>query len=336
MVDRTEEVLALAAEVVSTRAPTEGLRRLLETALVGLREQARTSEVPAPFIHLPLLVYGGVRGETEPALPLAVVTTLLFLGLDILDDLADGDRPEHWGDHRAAEIHLAAATLLCALPQLLLSDLDAAPAVRDRMQRTLAEGLLRMSAGQQQDLARVDAVAVTPDEVRASVEAKSGEELALFAAMAAQLAEAPAEVVERYAAMARALGTAGQLSSDCYELFQDPACRDLVHGARPLPVALHLERVSGEERNSFLRLLDQARQPGNAGEAARESVRKRLREAGDLRRAAFVVEVHVQRALRLLEEAAPQEPARSGLRAIIALISFFGREAPGGAERQRF
>jgi geranylgeranyl pyrophosphate synthase len=317
---RTEDVVALAEAFAVGHARTPQQRRLLEQALEGLRVQARHEQaIPFPCAHLPLLVYAALRGDDAPALPLAVATSLLYLGLDIFDDLADGDLPPHWDGYRPSDINLAAATLLCALPQLAIAELDAPPASLAAMQHTLAAGLLAMGAGQQQDIAMAGTSNVTAADVEASVAAKSGEEIGLFTRLAAQFAGAPSAVVDPYTRMGRALGTAMQLASDCYDLFQDPHGSDLANGTRTLPIALHLDRQTGAARAAFLNLLEQARQD----EAAQEAVRKHLREAGDLRRCAVIIEVYCQRALRALEQAAPQEPAAGGLRAMIGGVSFF-------------
>ncbi len=315
--ERTEEVLAEAEDFLFRHAVNEHQRRLFSTALVGLKAQSRELEY-AVFLHLPLLVYAGLRGDDRPAIPLAATTSLLFLGMDILDDLADGDQPAHWAGYGAGEINLAAATLLCAIPQLAIAELDAPADCINAMQQRLAEGLLQMSAGQQRDLALAGSEEAGADEVQAILGTK-GEEMAIFAALAAHLAGATTEIVETCAALGRAIGTAGQLSSDCYDIFTDPDSRDLAHGTRTLPIALHLERQTGEERARFLALLDQARE--DAG--MREAVRQRLIASGEMRHCAFITEVYCQRAYRALEQMNPLEPARSGLRAMIDSVSFF-------------
>lgn len=320
---RAARVLDGVEAFIGRRALTEAQRRLLLTAAAGLRAQVEEDPgFPFPFLHLAPLLAEGLGAGEDGALPLAVASALVYLAVDTIDDLADGDRPAHWGRYTPGEINLAGATLLCSLPQLALEELDAPAEVRAALQWTLAEGLLHMGAGQGADLAHTGGEEVTPDEVEASVEGKSGEEVATFAALAARYAAADGEVVELCAALGRALGTGGQLASDCYELFTETDCRDLVHGTRTLPVALHLERLPGEERREFLRLLERARSDA----AVRAGVRERLRAAGELRRCAFVVEVHCQRALRALDRLPLEEPARSGLRTMIRSISFFSKD----------
>lgn len=313
-----EAVFNRVSDQVAGLAVTEPQRDLLSTAVTGLKLQAQEDELLI-FARLPLLVYAGCGGEAMAALPLAAATTLLFLGIDILDDLADGDLPEHWHGYRPSEINLAAATLLAALPQLIISELDAPASRLAAMQRSLAQGMLRMSAGQQRDLALAGSAVVSPQEVEDLVAAKSGEEVAMFAALAAQFAGAAPAEVNAYKEFGEALGTGAQLSSDCHDLFQASHSKDLANGTRTLPMALYLKRLSAEERTGFLTLLEQAR----VDEAAQDAVRRRLRPSGVVRLCAFVVEMYCQRALGALERAAPLEPAAAGLRGLVDGISFF-------------
>lgn len=316
----TEDVLRYAGDFALSRAETPQQYQLLHTALQDLRSQAHTGW--APFIHLPLFVYAALRGEEKAAIPLASATSLLYLGINLFDELADNELAPHWQRYLPAEINLVAATLLCALPQLALSTLAAPPAVLASLHRTLAQGLLIMSAGQQQDLTIAGGDFVSSGEVEASVKRKSGEELAMFATLAAELADAPAEIVASYANVGRAMGTAAQLSSDCYDLFQAERSSDLANGTRTLPIAFYLERLHEEERAQFLILLQQA----GGDKEAREAVRQHLRTAGILRKCAFIVEVYCQQALQTLTGVQPLEPAASWLRTCIHSLSFFPQE----------
>jgi hypothetical protein len=90
-----EAVFNRALGLVADLAAAEPQHGLLSTALTGLKLQAQEDE-SLIFARVPLLVYAGCGGEAMTAVPLAAATTLLFLGIDILDDLADGDLPEHW------------------------------------------------------------------------------------------------------------------------------------------------------------------------------------------------------------------------------------------------
>lgn len=285
--------------------------------------EAEEESVLLPFIDVPLLVYGGIRGIEEPAIPLAVATTLLFLGVDLLDDLADGDLRDHWSGYTPSEIQLAGSTLLACLPQIAIAELDGTPERQARMQKILAGGLLKMSAGQQGDLRARGNDFVSPEGVERSVAGKSGEEVALFAALAAELAGASKQLVEEYADLGRAIGTGGQLASDCHELFQTEKSRDVANGTRTLPIALYLNKVSGGERTRFLVLLNRAA----TDRSALEAVRKTLHGVEILRLCAFVVEVYCQRALGILEKVNSLDPAGGGLKEMIGKISFFQKRS---------
>lgn len=321
--DAVSEVLVSAEAFVEKAAQGPQQRRLLQIVLERLKKYAQEDDW-FPVVNLPLFVYAGLCEDNGPGQPLAVATAFIFLGADLLDDLADGDMGPGWQGYHPKEIQLAAATLLSSLPQLILSELPVSSAYRVAMQRTLAQGLLRMSFGQQLDLTMNGKANFSSEEVVESVSAKSGEEMAIFSSLAAQLAEAPDGIVQAYAEFGRALGTASQLASDCHDIFQAELSRDLFNGTRTLPIAIYLERLKGDGRKKFLELLKEVRKDSNA----REIVRRYLHADGILMRCAFTVEVYCQRALGILEQVRPREPAAKALQGMVEHVSFF----KGGGE----
>lgn len=322
---RARQVFEHAEAFAARQAVGESHRALIAAAMAGFRARAKgrspetEDDPPALPPLLSLFAYGGILGNDEAAIPLAAAATLLYIGIDVFDDVGDGDRPGYWGPYGPAEMNLAAATLMSSLSRLAVLELDVSSAIRAAIERSLCKGLLGMSAGQQYDLASARASTPNVDEVEASVCAKSGLELAMFARAGAELAEASPNIVDMYEAFGYFLGAAGQLSSDCYDLYQDPEARDLRRGARTLPIACHLQRLEPSARSSFLALLDEARHD----ERARCAVRQRVRDAGDLRRCVFLVETYCQRALRVLDKAHPLQPARAVLLAMVDSVSFF-------------
>jgi geranylgeranyl pyrophosphate synthase len=235
------------------------------------------------------------------------VTTLLYLGFDLLDDIADGDLHEHWATCQADEVQLAAAGLLSAVPLLALCEIDAPSEIIVELQRTLARGLMVMGEGQQRDMRLKKSHDPATIDVEASVQAKGGGEFAMFAEMAARLAGGTETMVAHYASFARDLGTGLQLASDCQDLFFEATSRDLRNGTRTLPIALYLGSVRGSDRIDFLRLLDECRD----APAAQTTVRRRLRAAGVLWQTRLFVEVYRQRAVEALERASPRTEARA-------------------------
>lgn len=319
--ERHREILSLTKTFITQHAVSEEQREALLKALEHLVDPHEVKSNLFPFMDLPPLVYAALHGNEKPVYPLTVATTLLYLGIDLLDDLADGDLGSHWRGHPHGEIQLIATTLLSSLPQMALGKLNISAHGRDQLQRTLAEGLLRMSAGQQMDLSHTGLKEITTANVEASVIAKSGEELALFASLAAQFHGAAPQLVAHYAAMGRHLGTAGQMASDCHDLFNAPKSRDVAHGTRTLPIALYLEKKSGPEREHFLDLLDKAQKEPSL----LKPIRKILHEAGILRVCGFMIETYCQKAHQELEHAKPFDLAVHELRAVIDGVSLFSK-----------
>lgn len=272
---------------------------------------------------------GDTNAQTVTGLTIAA--TLFYLGLDLLDEQMDGELPADWNRVGLAEITLLATTLFAVLSPLALMELDAPLTIRAAMQTRSAQALLLLSAGQQQDVYFAGQSVATSEQILASVEAKGGEELALFAAWGAMLAEAPdmsleAESVrvETLAAFGRALGTAAQLASDLHDLFIAPQSRDLASGARTLPIALHLGRLETAEKKRFSGLLERARRDAIAQEEARIV----LRGAGTLREGAFYVERYCQRARAILRESGLMPNARQPLLDLVARVSPFTPSLP--------
>jgi geranylgeranyl pyrophosphate synthase len=315
-----EQVFRLTRDFVRAHAPDPLQREILEFALEG-PQMAELQDEPPIFVQVPLLVYGAITGDCRPALPLCVVSTLLYSGADILDDLADGDLSHRWSRYGRRQAQLAAATLISALPQLAIAELEAAPQCRALMHRTVASGLMAMAAGQVLDLAHCGQQHPDPERVELSVTRKSGDEVAMFAALAAQFAQAPAEVIDAYTEIGRAIGTAGQISSDCYDLFQAAHSSDLASGARTLPIAFYLTTRTPAECEELLGLIA----AGVNGNGTIQAIRDRLCGAGVLRMCAFVIELHRSRALKRLATVKPVEPAASELHALIDKLSLFPR-----------
>lgn len=321
---RTAAVLAWVEAFVARQARSADQQALLARALVGLQTKAAQHPLFLP-VQLPLLVYEGISGEHAPAVPLAGATALLWLGIDILDDQADGDVPPQWTGQPAPLVTLAAAGLLAALAPLALAALDVPPARLAALHTTLADALLRLGAGQQGDLSLMARAEFSAAEVLAAREANSGALGALFAALAAVAAAAPAERVAHCTALGQALSMAGVLLNDCRDLLGGAPSRDLASGARTLPIALYLDGLAPAAREEALALLARAREEP----AAHAAVCDRLLTADVLPCCLLVIEGYAARARAALAAAALGEPARSRLAAFIDAWSLTG--GPYGA-----
>lgn len=297
-------------------------RALFHHALHDLQHQCDDHEALLLCLDLPHALLQSLRTGTLPLQPLLVVTTLLYLGIDLLDDLADGDLQEHWQGIAPAQIQLTATTLVSALPHVAIAALPVSDRRRAALHQTIADGLLRMSAGQQHDLAMAACADVTAKAVEASVAAKSGAEGAMFARLAALYANADARTVESCAAYGQAIGTAGQLASDCYDLFQAPVSRDLTNGTRTWPIAAYLESLSEPERSAFNALLQRAQ----SDHRLHPAIRERLHHWAAVRRCACLVECYCHLARQALSELSPVLRNTEYLCNAINHVSFFPRK----------
>jgi geranylgeranyl diphosphate synthase, type I len=316
-VARYERVLSWIADLIAEIAVSEQQRALLQTAAVGLQHAISSIAVSGDCIasiEAPLAVHAAITGaEEDCAIPLAAACALVCLGVKLFDDVADGDRPSHWREYSAGEMSLAAATILTTLPPIVLARLDVEPERQLRMQQILAEGLLRMSAGQQADLSLTGKHAVTVAEVEAAVAGKTGAHLATYCRLAAEAAGATPEVTARYSAVGHEIAIARQLISDCHELVMDPECRDLAHGARTMPIAAHMNRLTGAERTRFLDLLDRAR----TDRGAEIAVRQELDASGEIGRTMLRARLHYGRARAIVDRIGACEPGRTRLLRVI-------------------
>ncbi len=277
-----------------------------------------------PCIHVPLLVHAAAAGDEERAVPLAAACAFVYLGADLLDNLADDELPARWRGRSPAEASLAACTFLSALPYLALSRLDASPVQVQVLNALFAESLLAMSAGQHEDLLASRAECPTSEICRAMVERKSGAETALFARSAAVLAGANPAVVDSWGAFGLCLGAGGQIASDLGDVFNPEGSRDLLNGKLTLPIVHALTVLKGRAREEFSRLLASAR----VFAALHEDARNVLIRAGSVRYTALVVEVYRQRALAHLSAAGAGGPAGEALRSLAGGLSLAAAE-PG-------
>ena len=265
----------------------------------------------SPYVDIPLLVYGGITDREDEALPLATLGKYLFLGLDIMDDITDGDAAAHWPDHHRWELQLGSSLFLSALPQALIATLPASESVRVEIQRRFANGLLEIAAGQQAELGMTGKPVVDPQEVEASVGKKSSG-VATLASIAALFAGGTKEQINAYEEMGRNLGVAAQLATDFHDLFQAPISRDLRNGTRTLPIALCLEKCTGAEREILSGPLEKAR--------------TLLYSKGVARLTAFIVELYCERVRKKLDLANPKKPYREKMLSYISYVSLFKKE----------
>lgn len=316
---KRDAVIAELTRFIRRHAASPSQRRLLEICFLRLRRDCCQDE-PLLFMELPLAVHAAAGGSADSAIRIAAACSLVFIGADVLDDLADGDSRPEWAGSSAGEITLAAATYLSSLAPMAIAELELPCQTKADLHITLASGLLHMASGQHDDLNTTSCIeSITPKFIEQAVIGKSGQEFKMFCALAAQAAGASSEASDHYGTMGLAIGVGGQLASDCFELLEDPEARDLRHGTWTLPLAMHRSRLSEGERPAFEQLVDRAR----SNEDARTVLRDNIRNSGALRMTVFTVETYRQQALRELDAARPAAEARTAIHNLINTLSFF-------------
>src|SRR5262249_33221550 len=244
--------------------------------------------------------------------PLAAACLCVYLGADVLDNIVDRELSDRWSDVGPNQALLAGVTFLTPLAAACLDELTTPAATRLAIHDALIDALLTMSAGQSADVAFEGRDDVALDACDAMVLAKSGAEWALFARVGALLAEAPAAVCDAYTAFGRELGATCQLISDCADLGDSAAGRDLATGKRTLPIVYALAALAAPARAALLGHLAAASSDAEHRNAARQLVL----DTGGIRFGALAAEVHRQRALAALRSAEATGPAAGFLYAL--------------------
>ena len=171
-----------------------------------------------------------------------------------------------------------------------------------------------MAAGQQGDIRSSESLhSTSPEQVIENVQGKSGSEIAGFALMAAQLAGAEKNVANEYMNIGRLIGTAGQIMSDCRELYKASEGRDLVNGTVTLPLAIHFQNLLEEDKDHFLNLMKFAQHD----ESARIKVRNLVTKSGSLAQVYSFLKQCKTEALDRLDRLNPFEPAATELKQLI-------------------
>ncbi len=321
--DGVEGVFAFIYELVEALPVPSGYKELLRVHLEVSRGKAGMSPERAAT-RLPLLVHAAIAGDEGPALPVAAACTLLHLGGDLFDSAVDDELPIPWRERDPAEINLAATTLLGVLPQLALARLEdqgTPPATTLALTRLFANTLLKMGAGQHEDLRLSCSEDVSLKEIQAMVERKSGSEIALSARAGALVATRDRRKIGSYAGFGLCCGVAKQLINDLWDIWGATVSRDLLNGRRTLPIAHALATSNTGQRDRLNKLLAAAVESPECHDRVREA----LVEAGSVSYTMLMVRLYRERALNHLAIASSLEPAGRKLREVLDHISLLPR-----------
>jgi len=276
-----EALMAWIDGLVDGLACSRGQRdmlRLATTGLAGFEAKVRAVLGFSIFGTLPVAVFEAVAPQRPVPIALPAASTFTYLALDILDDLADGDWPAHWGDRRPAEMELTGALILSVLiPEALARTTDD-PALLAALGGIHRRSLLRMADGQREDLAAADPAGWDASwdmaTARRVLTARGPDQASGYAEMAALLAGAEPATVRYLASYAHHLAGALVLSGDIADLLS-PEGGDLRQGKRTVPLAAHVNALTTSERPAFLARLAAAR----TSETEREALRRDLHDS---------------------------------------------------------
>ena len=261
--------------------------------------QIRTYDFDNPAINLTRIVFSEV---TQRELPLALssLIALIHIGVDLHDDVTDGDIIG--GSRAEGEALLAAASCLASLAPQALARLITGSRLLTALQY-LWQGLQTMASGQRVDLALYGDLHPQPRIVESALR-KSAAEFGIYVTLAACVAGAAETDLPRWNQLGMELGYALQLSSDCTDAVSESG-RDIIGGARTLPITLALQAGTPGDRECLRR--DLALAPSNRGAWTR--VRTAIDASKSLGACGTLVEAAIARAEAQL---APLIPAIRG------------------------
>ncbi|KGG23763.1 MULTISPECIES: polyprenyl synthetase family protein [unclassified Prochlorococcus] len=318
-VERNNLVFKEANDLLARHSESIEQKILLSRFLAGLEEKVRKHSLPC--VNSPLIIHCAIKGEERSAVKLAAACLFLYLAADIIDDIVDGDFSRHWGEEiSSSEGILASVVFASSIAPLAMDDIGIGTHGACLLKASLSKCIISMAAGQQGDLRSSESLSSTPPEqVIKNVQAKSGSEIAGFALMAAQLAGAEPYIANEYMSIGRIIGTAGQIMTDCCELYNASEGRDLANGTVTLPLAIHFQNLLEEDKNHFLNLIRLARHE----ESARIKVRSLVAESGSIAQTYSFLQKCKTEALDRLDRLDPLEPAATELKQLIKISSTF-------------
>lgn len=272
-------------------------------------------------VYLPLLSYAGIKGEiTAEAVTTASACLILFLGADLLDNIADNELTKTWKRVDPSIIELSAVTLVGPLPYKMLFELEKnnfSPSRLLSLFGAFCETQILMTSGQNEDILFSGAKNVNVESFINMVNKKSGAEISLFAKAGAMTATENSQIISNFKELGLNIGIASQLGSDLKDLTTGNFSKDLLNGKKTLPLIYALYTLKGEEKNEFITTLDKARHDTSC----HKKIREVLLKCGSLIYIGMLVEVYYQKALKSLMDANLLEPAKSALMEIIKGVS---------------
>ncbi len=243
-----EAPVALAAvDAVEATCP-RGSR--LYRPVARIVQQARDSDR-----MFPLAVLGALTGDPEPAIPVAVVSTVWWAGAGALDNLSD----TRAGTRRAspgltlAESLMGAVACLELIPRRLIECCPAPADVRGTWSEELIAASVAAANGRLADAARDTDAALSWAQVMAMYVGKTGAAYARDAVMAARLATRDTTSIGAWRAFGQLFGVLRQMHNDNAPVTPDDD-EDLANGTPTLLMAHALETATPARKAELLGL----------------------------------------------------------------------------------
>lgn len=172
---------------------------------------------------LPLLIADALEVDPARLIPFAAACEMIHNATLVHDDLQDGDRIRRdqetiwvrYGEARA--INLGDAMLYWAI--LLVDELDHSAEHRLNCMRRLSRDIIRVIDGQEREFLLKDTKAPSIEQYFTMVEGKTSGLFALPAAGAAELCDAPTELIEAIERATTDLGVIFQIQDDILDLY---------------------------------------------------------------------------------------------------------------------
>jgi len=222
------------------------------------------------IVMLPVLVFGAETAEPMRATPLALIHTLWWAAARYLDDMIDSPQLARSDPVEFNRGVMTAIAVGNYLPLNIFGDLDVSDAVRFQLITEYSHGCIDALSGQLTDLV-LNAETATLDDVLRNYEGKTGAPYGMSAALAAQLAECPADRVDAWRSFGMALGALRQLVNDQRDLVAERD-EDLRNGTATYLLVHLLGTVSTAQRAELIGLHREAR----TSEGARAELKRAM------------------------------------------------------------
>jgi len=219
-----------------------------------------------------LLIYEALGGDREKALDFAIIPEVIHNGTLIADDIEDSSEMRRgkpctyriFGE----DIAINLSQVMYFLPLIVLSE-KAAEIPADRARRIYeiyVQEMINLSFGQAIDIAwhrgLIQAEKLTEEHYLQMCAYKTGTLARMAAKMAAVLAGAENEAVEKLGRFAESIGVAFQIQDDILDIVGEEFAKgkgglgmDITEGKLTLMVIHALQKASREDREELLRIL---------------------------------------------------------------------------------